>query len=59
MVTTAEGYPRHEAAKVMVHDAVQVAHNSHAAITVAAEMGQAAQEFSDALEEIKVSPKAA
>ena len=55
MVTQADGYAEREAAKAMVSDAVQAARED-AQLTLGADKGYDAQEFVEALDELKVSP---
>jgi len=59
MVTTADGFAEREAAKAMITDAMQATPNQEAAITLGADKGYDAQEFIDALQEIKVIPHVA
>jgi transposase len=59
MVTTADGYAEREAAKVMIHDAVQVKGDPEIEITLGADKGYDAKEFIDALQEMKVTPHVA
>jgi transposase len=58
MVTTADGHAEREAAKVMIADAKQCAHKD-AEITLGADKGYDAQEFIEALTEMKVLPHVA
>lgn len=55
MVTQADGHAEREAAKVMIGDAVQAAPKA-AELTLGADKGYDAQEFVNALNELKVSP---
>ena len=57
-VTIADGYAEREAAKVMVHDAKQAA-SDEAQITLGADKGYDAQEFIEALTQLKVLPHVA
>ncbi|MEN9832566.1 MAG: hypothetical protein RLZZ487_2171 [Pseudomonadota bacterium] len=57
-VTIADGYAEREAAKVMVHDAKQAA-SDEAQITLGADKGYDAQEFIEALTQMKVLPHVA
>lgn len=59
LVTTAHGYAEREAAKVMIHDAVQVNGDPEIEITLGADKGYDAKEFIDALTELKVTPHVA
>lgn len=59
VVTTADGYAEREAAKVMINDAKQAAENPQANITLGADKGYDAQEFIEALQEMKVAPHVA
>lgn len=59
VVTAADGYAEREAAKVMINDAKQAAENPQANITLGADKGYDAQEFIDALQEMKVAPHVA
>ena len=58
VVTTADGYAEREAAKVMMADAKQVAHEQ-AQITLGADKGYDAAEFIEALTQMKVLPHVA
>jgi transposase len=58
VVTTADGLAEREAAKVMIADAKQVAHEQ-AQITLGADKGYDAAEFIDALMQMKVLPHVA
>lgn len=58
MVTHADGHAEREAAKAMIGDAVQAAADG-AQLTLGADKGYDAQEFVDALTELKVSPHVA
>ena len=58
VVTTADGYAEREAAKVMIADAKQVAHEK-AQITLGADKGYDAAEFIEALTQMKVLPHVA
>jgi transposase len=58
VVTTADGYAEREAAKVMIADAKQVAHEK-VLITLGADKGYDAAEFIEALTEMKVAPHVA
>ena len=58
VVTTADGYAEREAAKVMITDAKQVAHEK-AQITLGADKGYDAAEFIEALTDMKVLPHVA
>ena len=49
MVTIADGHAEREAAKVMIHDAVQAKGDSKIEITLGADKGYDAKEFIDAL----------
>ena len=55
VVTQADGHAEREAAKAMVNDAVQAAPED-AQLTLGADKGYDAQEFVEALNELKVSP---
>lgn len=55
MVTQADGHAEREAAKAMIGDAMQAAPKG-AALTLGADKGYDAQEFVDALKDLKVSP---
>lgn len=55
VVTTADGYAEREAAKRMIHDAVQVAGDAQVEITLGADKGYDAKEFIDALADMKVT----
>ena len=59
MVTIADGHAEREAAKVMIHDAVQAKGDSKIEITLGADKGYDAKEFIDALDEMKVTPHVA
>ena len=59
IVTTADGYAEREAAKVMIHDAVQVKGDPDIEITLGADKGYDAKEFIDALAQLKVTPHVA
>lgn len=59
MLTAADGFAEREAAKVMIKAAVQAAGNPEASITLGADKGYDAQEFIDALQDIKVIPHVA
>lgn len=59
VVTTADGYAEREAAKAMIQDAVQGAGDPSAEITLGADKGYDAQEFIDALMQMKVTPHVA
>ena len=59
VVTTADGYAEREAAKVMIHDAVQVKGDPEIEITLGADKGYDAKEFIDALANMKVTPHVA
>lgn len=59
MVTTADGFAEREAAKVMIHDAVQVKGDPEIEITLGADKGYDAKEFIDALAQLKVTPHVA
>ena len=59
LVTTADGYAEREAAKVMIHDAVQVKGDPEIEITLGADKGYDAKEFIEALTDIKVTPHVA
>ena len=56
MVTTADGFAEHEAAKAMLNDARQAADNPQAKITLGADKGFDAKEFIDALQPMNVIP---
>ena len=58
MVTTADGFAEREAAKVMIADAKQVAHEK-AQITLGADKGYDATEFIDVLTQMMVLPHVA
>ena len=58
VVTTADGFAEREAAKVMIADAKQVAHEK-AQITLGADKGYDATEFTDALIQMMVLPHVA
>jgi transposase len=58
VVTTADGYAEREAAKVMIADAKQVAHEE-AQITLGGDKGYDAAEFIEALAQLKVVPHVA
>lgn len=58
MVTTADGYAEREAAKAMVADARQAA-DPHSCVTLGADKGYDAQEFIEALTDLKVQPHVA
>ena len=55
VVTTADGFAEREAAKVMIADAKQVAHEK-AQVTLGADKGYDATEFTDALTQMMVLP---
>ena len=55
LVTTADGHAEREAAKVMIHEAAQVRGDPQIEITLGADKGYDAQEFIDALEQMKVT----
>ena len=59
VVTSADGYAEREAAKVMIHDAVQVNGDPDLEITLGADKGYDAKEFINALHEMKVTPHVA
>ena len=59
LVTTADGYAEREAAKVTIHDAVQVKGDPQLEITLGADKGYDAKEFIDALQEMNVTPNVA
>lgn len=59
VVTIADGYAEREAAKVMIHDAVQVKGDPQVEITLGADKGYDAKEFIDALAQFKVTPHVA
>lgn len=59
MVTTADGYAEREAAKRMIDDARQAAEHPAAAITLGADKGYDAQEFTDACLAMNVIPHVA
>ena len=59
MLTIADGHAEREAAKVMIHDAVQAKGDSKIEITLGADKGYDAKEFIDALDEMKVTPHVA
>ena len=59
VVTIADGYAEREAAKVMIHDAVQLKGDPAIEITLGADKGYDAKEFIDALQEMKVTPHVA
>lgn len=58
MVTTADGHAEREAAKTMIADAKQAA-SEKAQITLGADKGYDAQDFIEALQEMKVAPHVA
>ncbi|WP_018441921.1 IS5 family transposase [Trinickia symbiotica] len=58
-VTRADGHAEREAAKVMINDARQAAHDANAEITLGADKGYDAQEFIEACEQMKVTPHVA
>ena len=58
VVTTADGFAEREAAKVMIADAKQVAHEK-AQVTLGADKGYDATEFTDALTLMMVLPHVA
>jgi transposase len=59
MVTVAVGHAEREAAKAMVNDAVQALDDAQATVTLGADKGYDAQEFIQALTDMKVSPHVA
>lgn len=59
VVTAADGYAEREAAKVMIQDAVQAKGDQSVEITLGADKGYDAQEFIDALQQMKVTPHVA
>lgn len=59
VVTIADGYAEREAAKVMIHDALQIKGDPELEITLGADKGYDAKEFIDALQEMKVTPHVA
>ena len=59
LVTTTDGYAEREAAKVMIHDAVQAKGDSDIELTLGADKGYDAKKFIDALADMKVTPHVA
>ena len=59
VLTTADGHAQREAAKAMINDARQAAHDPQAQITLGADKGYDAKEFIEALQEMKVTPHVA
>jgi IS5 family transposase len=59
VVTIADGYAEREAAKAMIADAVQAKGDPDVEITLGADKGYDAQEFIEALQEMKVTPHVA